>query len=479
MSGAPSGRPGRLGAALCVIACALFGLPAHSAAAARPSHLLLVSIDGLAWDRLQASWPRAPHLQALAAVGSAGPLQSVFPSMTWAAHSSIATGMTPGGHGVLGNRYYDRVKDDVVESWQADPTLLRAPALWNVAKAAGFTTAALLWPQTSRVRDLDIGVPEVYGQSHFERGSIPGTLALLQSAVGLPQSHIGRLGGEEMFLLDTWQRDAAVWLVEHKKPQLLMLHFLSVDTLAHSFGPAAIEARWGLELVDRYVGEVLAAYGRAGLRDKVAVMVVSDHGFLDHGRAFSPWEALQRAPMAASDKQLVRFAINGHAVFVYAAGERPPLRPPPPPPRKGARAARPAKLLPVERALAALKAWLQKQPEVEGIVEMEQFGERGLGDPATDPNLPEYIAVLQPDVASIQGKRAAPKGKIGGGGHGYYPEFQPLWGVWLLAGPGIARGKPTTGARAIDVAPTIARLLGWTWPVPQHGAPRTDLLTGP
>ncbi len=449
-------------------------LPGKAIAAGpdRPGHVLLVSIDGLAWDRLQKYLPRLPTLAGLAAAGSAGPLQTVFPSMTWAAHASLATGMNPGGHGVLGNRYYDRASDDIVESWQRDASLLRAPALWQVAKAAGWSTAALLWPQTNRATGLDFQIPEVYGQRNFETGSSSDALAALQAHAGLPSGHLGRLGGEEMFLLDSWQRDAAVWLVTARQPKLLALHFLSLDTLSHSWGPAAIEPRWGLELIDRYLADVLHAYQGAGLRDKLVVCVVSDHGFLELSQAFSPAEALRQSPLSAGERGQIRIAVNGHALFIYAKGPQPPPLPVGPV-KKGSK---PPKLSPVQTALVKFKAHLVKQSEVEAIIEPEQFGELGLGDPVADPNLPEFIAILRPDVQSIQGHRPAPRGKLTAGGHGYLPSHPALQGAWLLAGPGVAKAKLLAGSRAIDVAPTLAKLLGWTWPQPQHGTPKAEAL---
>lgn len=458
------GAPGMLVVALVL---ALLGLP-RPLQAAPARHLLVVSIDGLSWQRLQPLLPRLPHLEKLARQGAAGPLQSVFPSMTWAAHTSLATGLLPGRHGVLGNRFVDRRRGELVEAWQRDRRLNRGQALWDLAKDAGWSTAALLWPQTSQASRIDWNVPEVYGQRSFEQGSAPGTLEALSQLAGLPKGLMGRLGGEEMFLLDSWSRDAAVALIERHKPRLLMTHFLAVDTLGHSYGADSVAYRWGLELADRYLGELLAAYRRAGLDQGLLVCVVSDHGFLDLRRSFGPAAALKKAPLSAKERKTLRWAINGQALFLYASGRDHgglPWQP-----ERG-------KPSPAQKALAKMAAWLPQQPEVERVILPKDYAALGLGDPEMDPNLPDVIALLAPDVLALFGGNAALRGQTKAGGHGYLPEFPPLLGTFVLAGAGVPAGLRLEGMQAIDVAPTLAAALGWLWSEPRDGKVRQELLS--
>ncbi len=62
--------------------------------------MVLLVLDGLGWDQLQARRHLAPTLTGL--VG--GPITSVVPSTTATALTSIATGLPPGEHGVVGYR---------------------------------------------------------------------------------------------------------------------------------------------------------------------------------------------------------------------------------------------------------------------------------------------------------------------------------------------------------------------------------------
>jgi arylsulfatase A-like enzyme len=49
---------------------------------------------------------------------------------------------------------------------------------------------------------------------------------------------------------------------------------------------------------------------------------------------------------------------------------------------------------------------------------------------------------------------------IGAGVHGFYPQRTKMQTVWFVSGPGVASGREISGIRQIDIAPTLARLLG-------------------
>ncbi len=70
------------------------------AVAAEADQVVLLVLDGLGWDQLEERRHLAPTLSAM----EGGPLSSVVPSTTATALTSIATGLTPGEHGVVGYR---------------------------------------------------------------------------------------------------------------------------------------------------------------------------------------------------------------------------------------------------------------------------------------------------------------------------------------------------------------------------------------
>lgn len=67
---------------------------------AKSDQCCLLVLDGLGWDQLQERLDLAPTLASM--VG--GPITTVAPTTTATALSSIATGLTPGEHGLIGYR---------------------------------------------------------------------------------------------------------------------------------------------------------------------------------------------------------------------------------------------------------------------------------------------------------------------------------------------------------------------------------------
>ena len=146
----------------CWVFCAFAG---RSQAAFDTNRIVvLVSLDGLASFYLNDPKAEMPTLRALAREGAvARSMVPVIPTVTWPNHTTLATGVTPALHGVIGNTYFDREKRGIVTLIQ-DPVfdkeeIVKVPTIYDVAKAAGLTTAGIHWPATRNAKNLDWQVP--------------------------------------------------------------------------------------------------------------------------------------------------------------------------------------------------------------------------------------------------------------------------------------------------------------------------------
>ena len=117
------------GALLCLLAAAPAGAQeAPTEWAARPDHVVLVSIDGLRPEFYRdPRWP-APTLQWMAREGAqAEGVRGVFPSVTYPSHTTLVTGALPARHGVLYNTPFEPAGQTGAWYWEASAIRARSP----------------------------------------------------------------------------------------------------------------------------------------------------------------------------------------------------------------------------------------------------------------------------------------------------------------------------------------------------------------
>ncbi|MBI3471157.1 MAG: alkaline phosphatase family protein, partial [Candidatus Solibacter usitatus] len=127
---------------------------------AQPRKLLVISVDGMdsrylhQADRLGM---RIPHLRRLMAEGMvAEGVVGVAPTVTWPAHTTLITGVSPAQHGILTN---DQPGQPGQRWWFT--RFLKARTLWQAAVEKKLKTATVYWPVTVGAA-VDFNFPEFW-----------------------------------------------------------------------------------------------------------------------------------------------------------------------------------------------------------------------------------------------------------------------------------------------------------------------------
>src|SRR6185436_18569428 len=167
--------------AVALLACIRISCDTASAATAvaDPDRIVaLMSLDGLANFYMDDPSAEIPTIRKLAAEGAkAASMRASDPTVTWPNHTTLVTGVTPARHGVVGNNYLDRVKNEKVTLiW--DPVLdkdviVKVPTIYDLAKSAGLKTAAIHWPASRNARSLDWTSPDVGKAELVEKYTTP------------------------------------------------------------------------------------------------------------------------------------------------------------------------------------------------------------------------------------------------------------------------------------------------------------------
>jgi predicted AlkP superfamily pyrophosphatase or phosphodiesterase len=432
--------------ALLFVAVALFA-PAGEAGQAQ--HVILVSIDGFAAYHLLNQELLLPNIRELIAQGvSAASSETVFPSVTHPSHTTIVTGVEPRLHGVLGNRMVNRrTGEEFHPTNKPRREIVQVATLFDAAKAGKLTTASFFWPETRDDPAIDFNIPEVFtGTERADAAAVkPDFLAELKAA-GIPIDLYFRWYGEERHgAADAILAEAAGYILQKHRPNLIAIHLLVTDKAQHEYGPHHYMAQAALTTADHCVGLLRQAVYDSGLRDRTAFIIAADHGFHSVSHEINVRPLFEKAGLM----QKIRLHGSGWMLAVELTG------------RFQHDADMPA--------LQKVFDQLQASNVVQRIAGPEDM--HALGLPRYHESdyvrgqyllIPDIDTYLVNDVASSSTERHPRKTKSHS--HGYLPQHPRMYAALVLSGAGIRRGATLGHVRNIDIAPTVAHLLGFDMP---------------
>ncbi|MBN9413795.1 MAG: alkaline phosphatase family protein [Candidatus Eremiobacteraeota bacterium] len=390
---------------------------------------MLISLDGLRPEfYLDSRWP-APCLQSLCRQGaSARAVTSVFPSITYANHTSLITGVSPSRHGIDCNVDFDW-ETGPTPGWNWEASRIQAPTLWDLARRGKLTTAAFSWPVSVGAR-VDYLVPEIFSvpganvgttEELLRQTSTPGLLEDIQQQSGLP------------FPLtfadwDNWLPAAVGYTWRTYKPRLTLIHMLNLDWTQHRFGPDSPETREAVAQLDAALAKIVE---QIDLRD-TTLMVVGDHGFLGVQSILAPNRLFHdRGWIVSQNGKIKSWKVyarsNGGSAAIYCKDPE---------------------LLPQVRKLLQQRGvgrWT--------ILEREELDRR-----RTFPRASLAISVA-PGLAlgqSVDGPFETPTERPLGQ-HGHLPELLPTG--WIVVGPGVEAGLDLGSRSLLEVAPSVGKVL--------------------
>ena len=273
-------------------------LPDLAGVAGPPDPLLVVSVSGLvpeAYGRGASPGPATmPMLAALAARGvAADGMRPVAPGASQPAHATLLTGREPAAHGIGAARPMGPLGASRQGSREA--SAMKARTLFDAAREAGVRSAAIGWPATAGA-PVDQLFPALFPARVGETslGLLEGTASadLLAAArrLGAEQPEAGYPGPvRDQLLVDI----ACEALDGTPAPRLLLLHLSQTAAPLGRDGPGSAAVRAAFASVDRQLARLVVCLEETGKLASAALVVVGDV-------AFQPVHTLVR-PNAALD----------------------------------------------------------------------------------------------------------------------------------------------------------------------------------
>lgn len=418
----------------------------------RPS-VLLISVDALKpefvfeQERLGVKLPNISRYFVERGLSATEGMQSVFPTFTYPCHQSMITGVDPAVHGIVNNGIFDPEGVHLgAWHWFVND---KVKTLWEAAGEAGYCVASVAFP-TSVGAKGDYIAPEFWWDGTELDSRFIDAVATPHGLICEMEKEIGRYaGGLDLTDNGDAQRGkAALWVLKNKlapaaaeKPFFMSAYFASFDESAHQNGVYSREAAASLEKIDRMLGEILEEAERITGGSLIACLV-SDHGSLDNTHNISPNVLLRDAGLIETRED---GTVKSWKAFSQRAGGTAEIRLSDPSDGDAAR-----RLKEVMDRLAG--------DEESGILEVltgEEARERGGFPEAAYVLVAKKGYELRDDTVGDYCRTTLTQKAQ----HGYSEKFPEMRASYFLAGPGIEKGT-IEGVRLIDVAPTLAALMG-------------------
>jgi predicted AlkP superfamily pyrophosphatase or phosphodiesterase len=354
-------------------------------------------------------------------------MQGINPTITWPNHTTMVTGVTADVHGLLLNGAI--VRTGTWPPVKVDPSvdkekLVRVPTVYDAAHQAGLTTAQVDWVAIDNAPTITWAFPE--------KAALTGPLEREMIAKGaVTTADVADFGKANIVFRDQIWTDAATYLIREHKPDLLLFHLLTLDSTQHSYGPNTLAARDAIAFLDSCVARIVAAVHDAGLDSSTTFLVVSDHGFKGFTKEIRAGNALEAAGLDKS----VYVLPEGGAGFVYIED--------------------PAVTAKTRETLATVEG-------IDHIYGPDDYAALGLPRPERDPQFGQLYLIAK-DGYSFSGTKGGPvtaEVKQTGGSHGYLATDPDLHPIFIASGYGVRKGVSLGLVSNLDVAPTIAKLLG-------------------
>lgn len=290
--------------------------------------ILIIGADGLRPDVWDASL--MPTVAQLAATGvRCRDHHAAYPSHTRVNMSTLATGATPGKHGIVANTMLapfatdDHIVDtsdykhlDALQRHSGGRALL-VDSLGDILCSHGARIAvagtgspgsSLLWTLRDRGRIVNpnstFGLADLYDLRE-KLGEVP------------PPSR-----GDPSARLQYATRAVADIFLDDPHNRVIVLWFSEPDASQHYFGLGSPEATASLRAVDTCVAHVLETLAQRGLRDQFDIFFISDHG---HSTVAAHQTLREYLARAAHELGRPLPSLTTASDYVYAApGEREP-----------------------------------------------------------------------------------------------------------------------------------------------------------
>ena len=383
-------------------------------------------------------------------------VRSVFPALTYPAHTTLMTGCNPGKHGIYNNVPFKDYEDHK-KHWYRFFKSVRVEDLFAAAKRAGLTTASVYWPITGCNPNIDYIINEYFffypEEDTLEAFAKMGANEVALQAVAENKEIIEAKRRKEIgYTYDKFLMSCACSLIRNAQPDVMLVHNCIIDSARHTHGVFSEGVTKALDTADEQLGDVIRAMEDAGVYDQTNFVILSDHGQLD-------FDKRTRINVLLAEADFLEVAPDGSVYDWQAFGQSTGMS-------SAIYLRDPGNKALYDQVYAYLQKLVdEKKWGFTKVYTTEEAKEKyGLYGPfsfmlATDGKT-SVVEAWTEEALVVYG---ADEQRAGRATHGYEPELGPQ-PIFLAHGPAFRDGAVVQQAELRDIAPTLAATFGQVMP---------------
>jgi predicted AlkP superfamily pyrophosphatase or phosphodiesterase len=266
--------------------------------------------------------PHAPTLQSIIEGGRVRTIRPPLPAVTTTVQSTMLTGRSVAGHGIVANGWYDRTLAEV-QFWKQSNHLVGGEKLWQAARRRDpeFTCAQMFWwynmysgtdvsvtprpiycADGRKIPDCYTEPPELRDELQRELGTFPlfrfwGPAASIESS--------------------RWIAEASVRVHERHRPTLMLVYLPHLDYPLQKLGPDHPAIPGEVAKLDELVARLRSALDAAGVR----TMWLSEYGIEAVDACGMPNRVLREAGLLRVREELGRELLDAGASEAFAVAD--------------------------------------------------------------------------------------------------------------------------------------------------------------
>lgn len=279
------------------------------------NRLAIINLVALTPDQLS----DMPRLSELMRTGSCARLSPTFPAVTCTSQVSMLTGTDPASHGIVGNGWFDRTRQEV-RFWHQSAHLIEAPMCWDRLRQrdADLTWANCFW-WFAMYSGADVAVTPrpMYRADGRKAPDIwtdpPDLRDHLQDAHG--RFPLFRFWGPAADITSSrWIADASRRVEARFDPTVLAVYLPHLDYGLQKFGPASPMMPALRGEIDTVVADLVDHFQSRGRR----VLIVNEYGVMPVRESVKPNRALREAGMLSLRIEEGREYLDAGASLAFA-----------------------------------------------------------------------------------------------------------------------------------------------------------------